>query len=394
MKNKVLSQRNISKRRHVKSIDYYVDLGIYLVLICNFLILLGNSQGITVLVSGPTRLMVSYIFALAIVLFFYNASRHQVCTIDAWFMALAAYAVICFVFQWDISRLVQFMCFAMLPSCAVLYRSVKKVAYIKQTVYTANCCYAVLFILLSMAPNSHDFQGNYAIIALDELTLGFNNTNETGMYLMLSFFIMLSSVWSWKKKWQKNLSIFFCCVQVYMIWQTRCRIVMVLVIMAVAFTLLRRHYRLRGLARRFVLYLPILSLLGSLLFHDWTRLLTLFNEELDSGRYNIYMTFFNSLDISGILIGNAPGSNLHNSYLSIMAAYGIITALLYILFLNAVLREQQYNIKDTKSYVAYIGILCVVTHGIAEGTLLIAGTVYAGLTGLLFLLTLPEEEDT
>ena len=97
-----------------------------------------------------------------------------------------------------------------------------------------------------------------------------------------------------------------------------------------------------------------------------------------------------------MLVGNVSGfadGNLHNSYLSIVAAYGVVTTVLYVVFLGAVLREQQKNSRKSESaYAAYIGVLCVVAHGIAEGALLIAGTVYAGLAGLLFLLTLPEEQ--
>ena len=119
-------------------------------------------------------------------------------------------------------------------------------------------------------------------------------------------------------------------------------------------------------------------------------------EILDTGRYNIYQAFLSHLDFLGVFVGNVPGfagGNLHNSYLSVMAAYGLITTVLYVVFLNAVLREQHANSqKSEAAYAAYIGILCVIAHGIAEGALLISGAAYAGLGGLLFLLTLPEEK--
>ena len=60
-----------------KTIDYFVDIGVYMVLICNFFILWGNSQDINVIVSWPTRLMVSYIFLLAIYLFITKVTSNK-----------------------------------------------------------------------------------------------------------------------------------------------------------------------------------------------------------------------------------------------------------------------------------------------------------------------------
>lgn len=396
MENNAMPKLNKIRLGNVRTIEFYIELGVYLVLICNFFILWGNSQNITVFVSWPTRLMVSYIFLLALVLFGHCVASRNVGLIDAWFVALAVYSAVCFVIERNLAQVVQYMCFAMLPSCVVLYRRVVHVHRMKRAVYIANILYALLFILLSFADNSHHFQGPYYIKILEQLTLGFRNTNEAGVYLMLSFLVMLSSIFFWTKRWKKGVALALSAVLFSLLWQTECRIAIVLAVIATVVILLQRLFRLGGVIRRIVLLLPAISILGTLLFPETMTETLLFGEALDTGRYRLYQEFFDHLNLSGILVGNIPGlggDNLHNSYLSIAASYGMLTTVFYIIFLNAVLREEQTNAKRTlESYVAYIGVLCVIAHGIAEGALLIAGTVYAGMAGLLFLLTLPEEE--
>ena len=397
MENKVLPKVNTNKIGNARSIDFYIEIGIYLTLICNFFILLGNSQDITVFVSWPTRIMVSYIFLLALVLCMYSIGSRKVLLIDAWFVILAVYSAACFLLGGKLSQFVSYMCFAMLPSCMALYRRVTHVKRMKKAVYVANTCYAFLFIMLSFADNSHYFQGPYGIEVLEELTLGFNNTNETGIYLMLSFLLMIPSVFYWKKWWHKAVAVVLAVALFRMIWQTECRIAIVLAILATVAVLLQRVYRFGGITRRFVLLLPAIMLAATLLFPKTVDGMSLLGEELDTGRSIIFRAVLSHMGFAEILFGNVPGftgDNLHNSYLSIMATYGVLTTVLYILFLGKVLQEQHANGKKSKEgYAAYVGVLCVIAHGMAEGALLMAGTVYAGMAGLLFLLMLPEETD-
>lgn len=396
MGNNALPKVNMTRLGNAKSIGFFVELGIYLTLVCNFFILWGNSQDISLFVSWPTRLMVTYIFVLALALFLHNTTNRKATAIDAWFVALALYSAVCFAIRMAPGQLVSYMCFAMLPACIALYRRTENIRRVKKIVYLANCVYALLFLWLSTKPNSHDFMGEYGIEVLDELTLGFANTNETGIYLMLSFFIMLSSVFFWKKWWQKAGALILSASLWELMRQTDCRIAIVLATVAAVVVFLQRIFKLGGITRRIVLLLPAIMFVATMLFPETVDSLSLMGEDLDTGRYGLYQVFFSRFDISGILVGNVPGfagGNLHNSYLSVVAGYGVITTVLYVILLGVALREQQENAKKSEAaYAAYIGILCVIAHGIAEGTLLIAGTVYAGLAGLLFLLTMPDEE--
>ena len=87
-------QWNVRTKRE-KNIDYFVEIGVYMVLICNFFILWGNSQGIDLIVSWPTRLMVSYIFFLAIYLFSAKVAGEKAKSIEALFVTLVAVTAAC-----------------------------------------------------------------------------------------------------------------------------------------------------------------------------------------------------------------------------------------------------------------------------------------------------------
>lgn len=396
MGNNALPKLNTVRLGNAKNFSFYVELGVYIVLICNFFILLGNSQKIELFVSWPTRLMMIYIFLLGLVLFAHCVTNRKVGIVDAWFTAVLAYTAVCFVARMAPSQIVRYMCFVMLPACMVLYRRVENVNRLKTAIYLANWCYALLFFELSKAGNSHDYNDLYGIRILDELTLGYGNPNETGMYLMLSFIIMISSVFFWKKVWQKVVSLGLSALVYSLLWQTDCRMAILLATIVAAAAFLQHLFKAGKIVRVIVLLLPLISFLITILLPEFVDSLSLMDEQLDTGRLGLYQLFLSRINFGVILVGNMPGfvdGNLHNSYVSLVSAYGVLATVLYIAFMNAVLREKQKDTRNNNAagYVAYVGALCVVAHGMAEAALIISGTVYAGMAGLLFLLSLPEE---
>ena len=110
----------------------------------------------------------------------------------------------------------------------------------------------------------------------------------------------------------------------------------------------------------------------------------------------MYLSFFSNSSLLVLLAGNYAqyaAENLHNSFLSLCALFGIPGAWLYFRFLRQALRYYRRQLTGRASYMAYAGLLAIIAHGVAEGTLLVAGAVYTGLGGLLLVLMLPENED-
>ena len=233
----------------------------------------------------------------------------------------------------------------------------------------------------------------YGVEIVDELTLGYPNANETGIYLMLSYLIFLVGILNSKKLLTKGLQLVAAMVVGNMLIQTNSRICIVIGTVATLLVFLFRWVKLGSFFRWLILLLPVITLLLVLTMPDKVESMTFMEEALDTGRYGLYTMFFQNMTLQNWLFGKGISGNMHNSYLSVLATYGLPMAILYIVLLNEGLKEIQKHAKKAATYAAYIGLLAVVAHGVAEGTLLTAGAVYAGLAGLLFVLALPEEEN-
>ncbi len=381
-----------------KTIDYFVDIGVYMVLICNFFILWGNSQGMDALVRWPTRLMVSYIFLLAIYLFAEKVTSKKVEKVEALFVGLVAITGICYVLTCKsavVDKLVQYMCFLMLPGCCVLYKHAGRVKQLKKATYIASACYAVLFTALVFADNSHIAYGHYGLEEVDELTLGFQNPNETAIYLMLTFFVLAAAFFA-AGKWTGRAFYGALAIQMYYLTlQTQSRSCIALCTVYLVLALVQRWFRIGTKTLVGVLLLPATILVIMLGFPSLLAEVQFMGEAADTGRILIFNSYFKDWGMSQALLGDFlkyGGSNLHNSFLSLMAMFGVPAAVYYLYNFYKQTMEYKKQIESPTSYMGYVGWVMVMLHGIAEGTLLSAGTVYAGMAGLLLILMLPEEK--
>lgn len=390
-------QWNVRTKRE-KNIDYFVEIGVYMVLICNFFILWGKSQGIDLIVSWPTRLMVSYIFLLAIYLFSAKVAGEKAKSIEALFVVLVAVTAFCCLYICKsaiMCKLVQYMCFLMLPGCCVLYKHAGRVKELKKAIYIANIFYAILFVALIYAPNSHVAYGRYGLEVVEELTLGFQNPNETAIYVMISFFVLTCAVFSQKKRLWKGFYGALATQMFYIVWQTQSRTCVVLSVAFLVLALLHKWFRIGKKMLNVAVALPAVILVIMLELPEWIATLRFMGEVADTGRIRIFNAFFANWDLSRAVLGNFlqyGGQNLHNSFLTLIGMFGVPVAVFYMYFLHRA--TMVYYREDTKpvAYLGYVGWVMLIIHGIAEGTLVSAGTVFAGLMGLMLILMLPEEK--
>ena len=379
-----------------KTIDYFVDIGVYMVLICNFFILWGNSQGIDVIVSWPTRLMVSYIFLLAIYMFGTKLTSNKVETTEALFVGLVAITAVCYVLTCRsglFSKLVQYMCFLMLPGCCVLYKHAGRVQELKKAIYIANVCYAFLFIALIYAKNSHIAYGPYGLEEVEELTLGYRNPNETAIYLMLTLFVLTVAFFAAKGQLGKVFYGALAVQMYYMVLMTKSRTCIVLCTAYIALALLQRWLRIGTKTLKVAIVLPAVFLWIMMNFYHWIASLRFMGEVADTGRILIFNLFFQDWNLGTALLGDFlmyGGGNLHNSFLTLMAMFGVPTTLYYLYSFYKQTMEYKKGIDNPISYLGYVGWVMMIIHGIAEGTVFAAGTVFAGMAGLLLILMLPE----
>lgn len=384
------------------TIDFgkYIRLCLYVTLICNFFILLGNPLQNDFMVSWATRCLILLVFAASVLAVIKLLRRSLVGVADICFLAVIALSAIRMLMggvSGIMAAAVPYLCFVMLPGYIVLYRRADNINRLKAAVYVANVFYTVVYVYLRFTDKAFLYYGPYGATTIGELTLGYDNPNQTGIYLMLSFFIMLSAVFAAKKRWQRRGCVLLCGALCYLLWETECRTCIVLAAVVLILTIFKFLPRLKAGARLIVFLIPLVSLILVRTIPDTLTALSFMGDVVDTGRYLVFDQLFSNLTIGSFLFGDVvgyAGTNMHNSYLSLLAMFGILTTIMYVMFLSTSLKAYCKKLSGFSSYVAYAGVLAVIVHGAAEGTLIISGTVYAGMAGLLFLLMLPEETDT
>lgn len=393
-------QLNMPPKFEIVDFGRYIRFCLYVTLICNFFILLGNPLQNDFMVSWATRLLILSVFAVSVLAVIKLLRRSLIEVADICFLAVIGLSAIRMLMG-GVSGIqtaaVPYLCFVMLPGYIVLYRRANNISRLKATVYVANVFYTVVYIYLRLTGKAFIYYGPYGSVTISELTLGYGNPNETAMYLMLSFFIMLSAVFAAKKRWQRRGSFLLSGVLCYLLWETECRTCIVLAAVVLILTVFKFLPRLKEGARLVAFLIPLVSLILVRVIPDILTELTFMGDVVDTGRYQVFDQLFSNLTAYSFLFGDVvgyAGTNMHNSYLSLLAMFGILTTIMYVMFLSASLKAYCQKLSDSPSYVAYAGVLAVIVHGAAEAALIISGTVYAGMAGLLFLLMIPEETNT
>ena len=375
----------------------YIEMCVFVTLVCNFFILWGNPIYNNTIISLGTRVMILFLLGLAIVAFLNSLRRMRLSTMNAWFTLIVVLTAFCGVASSGTGfagLLVNYLCFLMLPSFMMLYYDVQHTRTIKKAVYVAALAYTGLFLWLNRQNFAYRIVGEYGLELGDNLTLGYTNPNETGMYLLITFFILLVAFFDHKKWWQKGLYAAATAANMYFIMLTDSRACIILAWIALVVTVFNLDTYCGRIIQRIVLAVPAFFLVLSLIFPNFLARLTVMGEIADTGRSAMFSAVIGAMKPIHYLIGNFfhyPGSNLHNSYISLLAMFGLPVTVLYLRFMGLALSHYHTRITTKSTRIAFMCFLCVILHGVAEAAFLVSGVVYAGMSSLLFLLMLPDE---
>ena len=238
--------------------------------------------------------------------------------------------------------------------------------------------------------------GPYGPVELDVLTLGFGNPNETAIYLMLCGFLLLAAFFRYKTLFKRIvLAVEFLWVM-FLVHKTDCRAVVFMlgaVLLGVVFwkkmSLNKKSIRTIFLGTAlFTVVLFILPTLGRMTFMD---------EALDTGRTAIFERYLNSLKFDSFLRGDFqryPLINMHNAFLSLLAAFGILAAIVcwgfyYRGFLNVCAGKP----RSMEQKVLQLSCMAIVIHSTVEASVLTSGAIYAVSTFLVLFATAGAENE-
>ncbi len=238
------------------------------------------------------------------------------------------------------------------------------------------------YLYLSRTDKAYLFRGYYGVIELEELTLSYNNPNETSMYLICCLLTLLAAISFYKQIWLKIIFIFNAAAVFNLIFLTQCRAGIIAASLAVIGLLLHKFIKVKMWFTRLAMFVPAVMVVLIYFFNDMLIEIKILGESFESGRKSVFDSLFNNLNSFEFFSGdfaNYAFENLHNVYISIFATIGIFGTLFYILFFDKMFKTFARKKVQPESYqkMAYICLLILIIYSSVESALFCSGSAFA-----------------
>ncbi len=242
---------------------------------------------------------------------------------------------------------------------------------------------AVYYLLLALSPIAFNYNGPYGIRQISSLTLGYSNPNQTGMYLLICFFILISAISFFEETKWKLIYGAASIVLLVLIVLTDSR---ACTLLACGYTLYYVFFRknswpaLTAILTKLAFIIPIAIFVFIMFFQQASQKIQILGEVFDTGRFSIYTNVFENYNIIRFILGSFTQyrfDNLHNAYLSVFATSGIFVTIFFVLFLRGRFLEIHKSVTRCHQQLAYIGLLMLIVHMSIEAAFFTAGSVYA-----------------
>lgn len=250
---------------------------------------------------------------------------------------------------------------------------------------------AFVFIGFSFVPSIA-----YSDDLLDSLELGFNNPNETAVYLM-STICLLVLFFDTMKRWLFKVPVVLIIGYLaYLLYLTESRTALV----ATALVILYQLFARRFVVPRWVIPVAVLLPLVFLVLYTqlWQRGLfpdlEILGKPFYSGREDYFMEQLLEFRDNWLFgdIGLHYFSNMHNGPLTILSGMGSSGFLAWFAFIVYTLRHYYEDICTKSKTIALIVILAIFIHSSAEAAFIVGGAHYSIIVATFFLLLKKEEK--
>ncbi|HWT75764.1 MAG TPA: hypothetical protein VN258_13755 [Mobilitalea sp.] len=293
---------------------------------------------------------------------------------------------------------IRMFCYLALPFYLLYMDYLKPDRKMLYFTFLINFLTSIVFTLLSFS--KYKYAGYESFIGTSGawLTLGYDNPNQTAMYLVITIIILLCTMNYFKKLWIKVLNlldIFYMC---WLLLETSSRTCIGIAVIILALLLLKRKYDIPKTLIVGILLLPAFFMVfyPFLYEHGWIYFLEFRGKADYSSRSYIFQTVLSSVQ-KKFLFGDFSSyqlQNLHNGILSVYSSLGLAGLLLfYIYYLRAYIHILANKIKSRTAYISFLGLLAVFLHACTESAFLVGGSMFAGsLSVLIFLVKLDWNE--
>lgn len=284
--------------------------------------------------------------------------------------------------------------FLELPLLISSYPEVRNSEKIRKMVYIVFVLLSVFYIVMSFTNFANIFYSDYGEIQTSFLSLGYNNPNETAMYLFVCMIVNSCLFMESRKLSIRIFSAFLIVSIVDLIWRTLARTSLALCILYYFCIIILLKKKIPSFIHNISFIIPIAFFVVTIVFNEALMNYTLLGDSIETGRMDIYMSFLNDLNVWKILFGSYSVcfENLHNGMLTIFATIGILGTGIYMFFLNAKFRYILTSVDATSAGKhSLLGLYCILIYMSTESAFLVSGGAFAVMVFSIYLLSITDD---
>lgn len=268
---------------------------------------------------------------------------------------------------------------------------------IRKMLFYFNIVLSLFYVVISLSPLAHLYTTAWGAKEIPELTLSYNNPNETAMYLFACVVVLASMLPEAKNKIFRIFVSVDICYLIYLIILTKSRTIIFVTAIFLFLIILYNKKSIPKYFRIIAFCIPVVFMTIVLYFRDNLKDYIILGDTFDTGRDSIYSRVFDDLNFLEFLFGDFSFKfqNLHNAVISIFGTIGILGTILFYYFLLRKFKD--INIGNTTSVSrkrAFIGLLCIVLITSTEAAFFTAGSAFSISVFSIYLLALPSEESS
>lgn len=239
---------------------------------------------------------------------------------------------------------------------------------------------SVFFVYQASSGNAYVFYSSYGKGYISDLTLGYNNPNETAMYLFCTQFGLINAVVLSSNKWVKLFLSVLAGILLYLVFLTNSRTVMVLSVLLLVIMVFLRKRKPSVILTINVVAFSFAFVVILIVFSSTLTGILFWGDAFDTGRSEIYSSVINNLTLLKSIFGDFDYEfdNLHNAPLSIFATIGIVgVTVFYYILLSWLLGRIRTTKFGKCTYLGMWSVLMIFVHSSVEAAMLTAGSAFA-----------------
>jgi len=293
--------------------------------------------------------------------------------------------------------IIRLWCFLALPFYFLYINYLKVDRRLLNFIFLINFLSSLVYILLSFSKYSYVGYEQYIGTSNAWLTLGYDNPNQTAMYLVINFIILICAFYYYNKKLIRIILMMDILYILVLLIKTSSRTCILIAGIIIIVILLKRNYRMSKYTIISILLLPAIFIIVYPILYKYNLLYFFsFGGKSDYvSRSDLYQAVLIGVK-NQFLFGNFGHfqlQNLHNGILSIYASLGIVGVIFfYIYYIRAYLNLIVNGLKSKTAFIAMIGLLGVFLHSCTEGPFLVGGSMFAGSISILIYLVKLDEK--